>query len=302
MFDSILGNEAAKAYLTKAFHGDQFPHALLFTGLDGIGKSLFAKALSLHFLKTTPNRIANETHPDFHPIRPEGKSGVHTIETLRNLIDQVYAAPFEAPAKCFIIYDAERMQPAAANALLKTLEEPAPNTYLILLASSMQNILPTIQSRCGILKFHPLSSGQIASLLKERGFSEHFADLSQGSIGRALELAQKEPIEEVLFPLLAQKRPYFELSKALEKIEKMLEAEDPVKQNSNVDHFFASILMWYRDQHLRDYRKSGFFFPEAPQSSHPIASLEKISKLIDEARLAYQRNMKLSTCLEAVFY
>jgi DNA polymerase-3 subunit delta' len=205
MFDSILGNEPIKAYFRKAIEEDRFPHALLFVGLDGIGKNLFAQALALHFLQTTPSRVENETHSDFHVVRPEGKTGLHTIDALRNLIDKVHSAPFEAPAKVFIIHDAERMQPAAANALLKTLEEPTPDTYLILLSSSLAEILPTIQSRCSILHFQSLSVDQIASLLKQRELDPRFALTAQGSAGKAFELAQREPVEESLFPLLAQK-------------------------------------------------------------------------------------------------
>lgn len=302
MFDSILGNEPIKAYFYKAIQEDRFPHALLFVGLDGIGKNLFAQALALHFLQTTPSRIERETHPDFHVVRPEGKSGFHAIEAIRNLIDKVHSAPFESPAKFFIIHDAERMQPAAANALLKTLEEPTPNTYLILLSSSITEILPTIQSRCSILNFRSLSVEQIAPLLKQKDLDPRFALTAQGSVGRAFELAQREPIEESFFPLLAQKTSYFELAQALEKLEKAVEDEDPVKKNRNVEHLFAAIFMWYRDQHVRNLNGKDLFFPLAPIASHPIPNLEKTGKIIEEARAAYQRNIKLSVCLEKIYF
>jgi len=302
MFDSILGNEPLKAYFRKAISENRFPHALLFLGIDGIGKSLFAKALAQHLLQTPSFRIEKETHPDFYCIRPEGKSGLHAIDALRDLITQVHSAPFEAPSKVFVIYDAERMQPVAANALLKTLEEPTDGTYFILLASSLQDILPTIQSRCSPLRFQPLSVEQIVFLLKQKGLSERFALLAQGSIGRALELAQRDPIEESLFPWLAKTGAYFEFSQALEKIEKAVEDEDPVKQNRNVEHLFASILMWYRDQQVRTLGKGELFFPSAPATSRVLPHLEKIERIIDEARLAYQRNIKLSVCLEKVCF
>jgi len=302
MFDPILGNEPIKAYLRKAIEEDRFPHALLFTGIDGIGKSLFAKDLAHHFLQTTASRIEQETHPDFHVVRPEGKVGLHSIDAFRALITQVHSAPFEAPAKFFVIHDAERMQPAAANSLLKTLEEPTEATYFILISNSLQEILPTIRSRCSILHFHSLSIEQIASLLKQKGLSEQFALLAQGSAGRAFELAQREPIEELLFPFLVERSPYFDLAQALEKIEKAVEDEDPVKQNRNVDHLFASIFMWYRDQYVRKMGKSDLFFPSAPIGSYSLPRLEKIGQVIDESRLAYQRNIKLSVCLEKIFF
>jgi DNA polymerase-3 subunit delta' len=303
VFEKILGNEPLKTYFQKAISEDKFPHALLFKGADGIGKSLFAKEIARHFLQTTAQRIAQETHPDLHLFRPDGKSGLHSIESIRSLITQVHASPFEAQAKVFIIYEADRMQPVAANALLKTLEEPTPNTYLILLSSLPEDILPTLKSRCSILFFNSLSPDQIGSLLKQKNLPEHFALLAQGSMARALELAEREPIEASLFPYLAEKRPYFELSSTLDKIEKALENEDPVKQNKNIEYLFSSIFMWYRDQHLRRFQgRAKLFFPQAPSSSFQPPSLEKMGALIDEARLSYQRNIKLSVCLEKIIY
>jgi DNA polymerase-3 subunit delta' len=298
MFDAILGNEPLKAYFRKALQEERFPHASLFSGIDGVGKSLFARTLAAHFLQTKASLL--EHHPDFHILRSEGKSGLHSIDAVRQLIDQVHSAPFQAPAKVFVIHDAERMQPAAANALLKTLEEPTPDTFLILLSSAYQEILPTIQSRCSHLRFQPLSVEQIANLLKQKDLPERFASLAQGSAGRAFELAQRAPIEASLFPFLAQKRSYFELMQALEKIEKEIEDEDPVKQNKNVEHLFSAIFMWHRDQIARKLGGTALFFPEAPASSQPLISLEKAGALIDEARSAYQRNIKLSACLDSL--
>ena len=81
-----------------------------------------------------------------------------------------------------------------------------------------------------------------------------------------------------------------------------MEDEDPVKQNRNVDHLFASIFMWYRDQHARNLNQKNLFFPLAPIASRSIPSLEKIGKIIEEARSAYQRNIKLSVCLEKICF
>lgn len=115
MFEHILGNEPIKAYLQKATQENRLPQTLLFTGPDGIGKSLFAKDLAASLLKSGRS-------PDLHILSPEGKSGLYAIDTLREMMDKEHAAPFQSPGKVFILEDAERMQPASANALLKTLE------------------------------------------------------------------------------------------------------------------------------------------------------------------------------------
>ena len=299
MFDSILGNEPIKAYLRKAVADNRLPHAFLFTGPDGVGKSLFAKDLAIHLLGNRA-RVEAEIHPDFHVVRPEGKSGLHAIETLRHLIDDVHASPFEAPAKVFLIYDAHRMQPAAANALLKTLEEPSPDTVLILLTSAPQEILPTIASRCSLLRFQLLAEKEIVSLLSARGLPERFAKLAQGSAGKAFDLASKAPVEETLLRLLSEKRNYPELSLALEQIEKEVENEDPVKQAANVEHIFAAILMWRRDQEARRFG-APLFFPDAQEPKRVLPSLTELERTVDEARLAVSRNMRLSVCLEKIF-
>ena len=299
MFESILGHEPIKTYLTQALAQNRLPHALLFAGLDGVGKTLFAKHLATTLLQTTLHRLETGNHPDFHPLIPEGKSGLHSIETLRSLIDEVHSASFEAPAKVFLIQDADRMQPAAANALLKTLEEPTPDTILILLTSAPTEILPTILSRCIRLTFHPLSESDIGTLLRERGHPETLAKRSHGSIGRACEYATQPSLEEPLFSLLSQRHSHVEMMERLEKIEELIEDEDPLRKHRNIEAIFQTILMWWRDQtiHSLGLSPSLLFFPQVPPVSHPLASLETIQKAIQEARLAVSRNIRLSVSL-----
>jgi DNA polymerase-3 subunit delta' len=301
VFRGLLGNEPIAAYLEKALQQGTLPHALLFSGLGGIGKSLFAKHLAIRLLDAEPKRIFEENHPDFHPIRPEGKSGLHSIETLRGLIDDSHSAPFESSAKVFLLYNAERMQPAAANALLKTLEEPTSGTYLILLTSAPHEILSTILSRVSYLRFQPLPTPAIATLLRAKGLPESLAPLAHGSAGRAFEIAASAPIEEALFPLLARPHSILDLAPAFERLEKAIENEDPVLKAQNAERLFSAILMWHRDQIARKLSVTPLFYPDAPQAERPLPSFEKLEKSVSEARMAYQRNMKLSCCLERLF-
>jgi DNA polymerase-3 subunit delta' len=297
MFDQILGNDPIKAYLQKAIEENRLPQTLLFAGPDGIGKSLFARAVAAHLLKSARS-------PDLHILGPEGKSGLYAIDTLREMIDKEHAAPFESPGKVFILEDAERMQPASANALLKTLEEPTPDTTFILLTNSPQEMIQTILSRCAVLTFQPLSDEAIATLLHAKGHPIRFAKLAHGSAGRAFELAEHPEFEEhrkILFSLLAHRPSYPELSFQLTKLEELVEEgseEDPVKVSRRVEHLFASILMWHRDQHVRKLggRDELLFFPDEP-IREPI-ELKQVEKGIDKARLAVQRNMKLSLALQ----
>ncbi len=307
MFESIAGNEPIKTYFERAIRENRLPQTLLFSGIDGIGKSLFAKAIAEHLLKTSLHRIETGNHPDFHLVSPEGKSGLYAIDTIRAVIDKEHAAPFEAPHKVFILENAERMQPASANALLKTLEEPSQDSTFILLSSAPQEILPTILSRCIHLAFQPLPEEAIANLLTKKEHPAHFAKWAHGSAGRAFELAANPELEQqrkILFQILSKKGNYLETAPLIDQLETLIEEkkeEDPVRASRFADHLFAQILMWNRDQNLR---KIGaplnlLFFPEEP--SVTAQNLDQtFERAVDEARLAYQRNMKLSVCLEKI--
>lgn len=302
MFDHLLGNEPIKAYLQKAILNNHLPHALLFAGPSGVGKSLFAKQLATTLLQTTGHRVETENHPDFHPIRAESKSGLHSIDTLRSLIDEVHSTPFENSGKVFLIYDAERMQTASANALLKTLEEPNPDTTLILLTEHPSEILGTIRSRCVILTFKPIPEEAVALFLQSKGHPVHLAKMAHGSLGKALDIATKPPLEKSLFPLLAQRPSYPKLLQQLEKIEALIEDEDPVKKNQNAEHLFTACLLWLRDQHARreGLKMGSLFFPEEETVAFPLPTLQSMLKKVEEARTCYQRNIKFSVCLERI--
>jgi DNA polymerase-3 subunit delta' len=303
MFDTFYGHEPIKAYLQKALQEDTLPQTMLFVGPEGVGKALFAIELAGRLLNTS--RINN--HPDLHLVRPEGKSGLHAIDSLRTLISQVYEAPYEAPGKVAIIYDAERMQAPSANALLKTLEEPPLTATLILLTSQPQDILPTILSRCIRLNFKPLPEAAIASILTTQNLPPHFATLAHGSAAAALLLAQDSSLKEmqnILFDLLSKKIFYPDLCDGLEKIESLLEPlkeEEPVAYHRRVDLLFSTLLMWARDQVLRPIGGSKLFFPDQPPSISAL-SLSAFDQTVQEARSAFQRNIKLSACLEKCLF
>ena len=156
-FSNLIGNEPAKSLLAKMASSRRVPHALLFAGPPGVGKSSFAKAFAALLMGPShANKLKSGNHPDLHLLQPEGKSHTHSIDTIRALIDEASLPPFEAPIKLFILSDAEKMLPSASNALLKTLEEPPPHTHFILLTTFADAVLPTILSRCQKISFFPI--------------------------------------------------------------------------------------------------------------------------------------------------
>jgi len=334
MFQTILGNEHIKKYLLLAHKKNSVANTLLFVGPDGIGKKLFAKELAYHLMYVNAiddvikKRVIENNHPDLHIYRPEGKSGMHTIAAMRELISQVFLAPFEAEAKVFIIYDAERMLPSSANALLKTLEEPNLDSYIILLTTKESLLLPTIVSRCVRLQFHPLSEKQVASYIEEKWKkssteAKHIATLSHGSIGRAEDICTHPDYnskKKLLLSILAESFSwsYVELASALEKLDKLFTKEPPketaeesisVRWRKEVEFLLTQIAMWYRDLHLLKQKgdRRHLFFADhlsllQAQDISKLPPLEKILEWIDEAKLGIDRNMKLITCLEVLFF
>jgi len=217
-FSQIIGNEHIKRQLQRMVAKRAIGHALLFAGPDGIGKSLFAYALAAQIMKEFdpnqdhPGKIAADLHPDVHAYLPEGKLGLHSIQALRELSEEVHLPPFEAGWKVFIIHEADRMLSYSANALLKTFEEPPPRTLIILLTRSASALLPTILSRCSSLHFQSVSDPLIRNFLTDNyNLDEARAATivreAQGSPGRAVQLAsqaQGDEIRTATLKLLAQ--------------------------------------------------------------------------------------------------
>lgn len=215
-FSQIRGNEVVKKQLNQMVSKGAIGQALLFVGPEGIGKSLFAWALAACIMrendpgKDHSRKIAMGQHPDVHLLRPEGKLGMHSIQALRQLSEEVHLPPYEASWKVFIIQDADRMLSYSANALLKTFEEPPPRTLIILLSRSKASLLPTILSRCCTLHFQVLSDALIQDFLKQNyqlecSISDKIARQAHGSLGRAIKLVEQgDTIRQSILHLLSE--------------------------------------------------------------------------------------------------
>ncbi|MGP0065356.1 MAG: DNA polymerase III subunit delta' [Isosphaeraceae bacterium] len=209
---SIRGHDRVVAELRRSLQQGRFPHALLFVGPEGIGKRTFARKLAKALLcearpaadldpcEACPGCLQVEagTHPDFIEFaRPEDKHEL-PIRVIRDLCDQFALKPARGARKVAILDDADDLNDEAANAFLKTLEEPPPGAVLILIGTSAEVQLQTIVSRCQVVRFDPLSQGDIAGLLLEQGVAEdeeaaaRLAALGDGSIQRAIGLADAE--------------------------------------------------------------------------------------------------------------
>ena len=202
--NNLVGNPLIKEWLQKAIRSQRVPGALIFTGQSGVGKQRFAlefaKSLNCNYLDKDFNscdscsfcqRIDVNQFPDTKIITPDGQ--FIKVDQIRNIVNEVYYRPFEGKYRVYIIEMAERLREQAANALLKTLEEPPETSIIILLTSSLDSLLPTIRSRTIKLQFAPLSEEALSNYLntnypRPELEQKLLVKLAQGSIGRALSI------------------------------------------------------------------------------------------------------------------
>ena len=209
-FLDICGHEKQKVILKQALAQNRVGHSYLFSGIDASGK----KTLALEFAKVVNcekvdeindscgecpacMKISRHNHPDIFFIEAEGQ--FIRINAIREIQEQMTFKPMEGRKRVFVIDNADKMNDQAANALLKTLEEPSPANILILVTAKPYTLPSTIISRCRHMRFNPLSIDTVTKFLIERGNMEKqnallLAGLSGGSIGQALELNKDDVI------------------------------------------------------------------------------------------------------------
>ncbi len=220
MFQDLIGNEHIKQVAERLIRAGRVPNSMLFAGDDGVGKRLFALEIAKALVCTDPgellacgvcgackrvnkfvfpnsekgedyDQVFFSDHPDVGMVIPY-KRNVR-IGAIRKLETEANYNPYEARGRVFIVDAAEKMADPAANALLKTLEEPAATSHIFLITSRPDSLLPTIRSRCQMLRFAPVSTHEIERFLVEKHSmiteeADLAARLARGSIGRAISI------------------------------------------------------------------------------------------------------------------
>jgi DNA polymerase III subunit delta' len=265
-FRDVIGHRRLVALLARSVARESLPPSLIFAGPPGIGKRLIATALgqalncqalrsSTTSAETTgphaPNRsqtpapsldaleldacgrcaacarIARGVHPDVLVIEP-GENGSIKIEQIREVVDRAAYRPFEGRRRVVIIDQADALVAAAQNGLLKTLEEPPSRSVFVLITARPDVLLPTVRSRCPILRFRPLPADDIAAALVARGATESearaVAATADGSLGRALEASAGEVVEarDIANRVLAQAAASRDSSRRVESAKDLL--------------------------------------------------------------------------------
>ena len=205
-WQNLFGHAETVEHLRKNIADGKFPHAVIFSGAEGIGKRLAAEICAAALLCDNPidgspcgtcescKLVAARTHPDFYVVEPESTKTARNIKIgqIRAMQSEAALRPINSVRRVVILDGAELMNTAAANCLLKTIEEPPSQTIFILLTANRSSLLMTIRSRCMTINFDKLPATQIRDALIQRGVetaeAERLSVIANGSFGRALTL------------------------------------------------------------------------------------------------------------------
>mgnify|MGYP000583811109 CR=1 FL=1 len=211
-FGDIKGHRVALDLLTGDLRSGKLAGAYFLSGQEGLGKFFaartFAKAINCLSFEadscgscSSCRKIDKQEHPDVHFLEPEGASEALKIESVRQMQQKISLRPYEGKKTVVVIREAHTLTSEAANALLKTLEEPPQHAVFILTSSRQALMFKTIVSRCRLVRFAPLQRHALEEILRD-DFSvpqprAHFlAYFSEGRIGHALALRESSLLEQ----------------------------------------------------------------------------------------------------------
>ncbi len=261
-FPQIIGHEPQKEFLRNSVRKNRTSHAYLFSGPEGIGKKLvaigFAKLINCSEGRTenpececiSCTKTEKGLNPDVLVFGYPGEKTIKVDHVRQDIERLIHLAPYENPYKVFIIDGAQRMNFNAQNAFLKTLEEPPPNSVIILITTLADLLMPTIRSRCQSVVFQPLETEQVKSFLEkekpEDNDPELVSRISGGSISKALNTDEehlRKRTEYVDCVMAVDSKKPLTLFDSVERIQKDVKGGGPEELKT----VFDILSTWLRD-------------------------------------------------------
>jgi DNA polymerase-3 subunit delta' len=198
-FDTVIGHEGVVALLREELASPA--QAYLFVGPSNVGKASVAREFAARLVgaddRDATRRALTGNHPDLVSVAPEGRTAI-TVDQARMIVSGAVRSPLEADSKVFLLEEASMLNDEAANALLKSIEEPIASTTFVLVADSEDDLPPTVSSRCRTVVFGRVGEDEIVAGLVHRGIDEEQAEraarISGGRPGLAVALATEPKV------------------------------------------------------------------------------------------------------------
>lgn len=317
-YDLVTGYKDIKSMLIKTVQKDKVSHSYIFCGEAGSGKTTMATmfAASLMCEEHTGDacmecasckKVQSRNHPDIIVVQHEKPESIGVDDIRKGIVDDIYIKPFESKYKIYIIPEAHMMTAQAQNALLKTLEEPPQYAVIILLSESTEGLLPTIVSRCTVIRFNPLSDEVVKKYLEEELMipeytASIYAALSMGKIGTAKKLALSDDFSKKMNESIH----YLKRSKDIDAIERIEFNKKFSADKKEIYEYLDIFTIWFRDVLLfkATREKEDVIIKDEISAIKKRASLSSyeglqiILEAIDNARVRLRANVNPELVME----
>ena len=320
-FTAVVGHKDISNYIRNAVREDKVSHAYILNGERGAGKKMLANLFAATLLceKGGPDpcnechscrQAESGNHPDIIKVTHEKPNSISVDDIREQVNNTIMIKPYQGPYKVYIIPQADMMTPQAQNALLKTIEEPPEYAVIMLLTENADTLLPTINSRCVMLKLRNIKDTLIKKYLMETmQVPDYKADMctafAQGNMGRAIMLANSEHFNEIRDEAV-QLLKYInemELSEIVQAVSRI------TAYKLEINDYLDIIMIWYRDVLLykatKDMDKVVFkdqikYIKErAKRSSYE--GIELIIESLEKAKARLKANVNFDLVMELLF-
>jgi len=320
-FQDVIGQEMIKEHMQNALATKNISHAYIINGEKNSGKEFIAKifAMAMQCEKggTDPcmechscKQAAGQNHPDIISVTHEKPNTIRVDDIREQVNADILIKPYQGPKKIYIINEAEKMNAAAQNAILKTLEEPPEYGVIILLTSNIEAMLPTILSRCIVLNMKPADDEKIKRYLMDEFYLPDYkaavcAAFARGNVGKARLLAASEDFDHI-------KDEAVNLMKYMHEME-IQEISQAVKRMTEykleINDFLDLLSVWYRDVLLFKATKDAnhLIFKDEIQYIKKAAAastyegIENVIEALENAKRRLAANVSFELTMELLF-
>lgn len=320
-FKDVVGHKDILKYISSAVENNRVSHAYILNGERGSGKKMLANLFAMTLLCETGDnepcgkchsckQAESGNHPDIIRVTHEKPNSISVDDIRTQVNNTVDIKPYQGPYKVYIIPQADMMTPQAQNAILKTIEEPPSYAVFLLLTENAETLLPTINSRCVMLKLRNIKDTLIKKYLMENlEIPDYKADMctafAQGNMGRAIMLANSDHFNEI-------REEAVQLLKHISEME-LNEIVAAVKNISvyklEITDYLDIIMIWYRDVLLYKATKEidKVVFKDQLQSIKEQASkssyegIELILESLEKAKARLKANVNFDLVMELLF-